>query len=229
MYRHFIWRQNADAVVNLRRLPENDPKTAHCDAVDGDRHLDEIGPNCGIVVDEVPRQIVGRSAGKEEGVENALGIALTGGSEARVTTLAVQQELRGRVLLEDAERAEEVGGLDVRMKKWGDVVVEGGESVGRGRSRGGEERAEDVVAEEGIVGEVGLGGRVDGGERDERIRHPAVVGDELGHSGLVRRVQCLVAIDEAVTSTGGTIRSIDSLASNPVLFWKMELMLALRA
>lgn len=93
----------------------------------------------------------------------------------------------------------------------------------------GEERAENVITKKSKVGEVRFSGREDGGECDERINHPPVVGDKLRNSCFVRCVQRVVALDETVTSMGGKIRRAHSLASNPVLFWKIELMLALRA
>lgn len=119
---HFVRCENADAVVDLRGLVDIDPSLTYRDAVNCNCHLMYIDPVFGIIINKVPWQVFRRMR-KEEGIENSFGIMLTGRCETRIPTLTVEQELRRGVLLEDVEGAKEIGGLDVRVKTLGYVVV----------------------------------------------------------------------------------------------------------
>ena len=139
----------------------------------------------------------------EEGVEDAFGLFLAGGGEARVAALAVEKELRQRELVQDVKGPENVGCLHMTTKSLGDVVVDGGEHLGRvwATLGGGEEREKNVVAEESVVGEVGFGGGENGGERDDGVHYGAMRGNKLRDRLFARRVDRTIIGHETVAST----------------------------
>ena len=139
----------------------------------------------------------------KEGIEDALGLLLAGGGEARVATLAVEKELGRRELVQDVEGPKNVRCLHVTTKKMGDVVVDGGEHFGRVRTTlgGGEEREKNVVAKQSVVGEVGFGGGEDGGERDDGVHYGAMRGNKLRDRLLIRRIERTIIGHETVAST----------------------------